>query len=51
MPVGNATNWTALGAGGSHSGALRTNGSRPTWGWNEYGQLGDGTVTSRSTPG
>ena len=30
--------------------ALRTDGSVWTWGWNNYGQLGDGTTTTRCNP-
>ncbi len=38
-------------AGGAHSLALPADGSRVwAWGDNEFGQLGDGTVTSRSYP-
>jgi alpha-tubulin suppressor-like RCC1 family protein len=33
---------TALGAGGQHSIAIKTDGSLRTWGYNQYGQLGDG---------
>jgi hypothetical protein len=41
----------AIAAGGSHSLALTANGSLWGWGYNYYGQLGDGTTTSRATPG
>ncbi|MFV2085503.1 RCC1 domain-containing protein [Micromonospora sp. LOL_021] len=39
-----------LGAGGRNSMALLGNGSPVAWGYNEYGQLGDGTRTNRLTP-
>ena len=30
--------------------ALKTNGTVWSWGWNHFGQLGDGTTTSRRVP-
>src|SRR5690554_3394964 len=36
--------------GGYHSAALTSSGRLFTWGRNNYGQLGDGTTTNRSTP-
>ena len=36
--------------GGSHSAAITKDGSLYIWGWNNYGQLGDGTTTGRYTP-
>ena len=36
--------------GGSHSAAITKDGSLYIWGWNNYGQLGDGTTTDRYTP-
>ena len=30
--------------------ALKNDGTVWTWGWNEYGQLGDGTTIQRTTP-
>ncbi|MFF8378621.1 hypothetical protein ACF07V_21125 [Streptomyces sp. NPDC015661] len=40
----------AGGAGGLHSLALRSDGSVRAWGYNGYGQLGDGTRLDRNTP-
>jgi alpha-tubulin suppressor-like RCC1 family protein len=37
----------ALGAGANHSLALTGTGREFAWGWNTYGQLGDGTFTTR----
>ncbi len=36
--------------GGGHTCAILDDGSVRCWGWNDYGQLGDGTTTSRNTP-
>ena len=41
---------TALAAGGLHTCALTTAGAVQCWGYNDYGQLGDGSATHRNTP-
>jgi len=43
------TGITAIAAGGSHALALKDDGTVYAWGYNEFGQLGDGTITSSST--
>jgi alpha-tubulin suppressor-like RCC1 family protein len=37
-------------AGFNHTCAWRTDGRIWCWGGNEFGQLGDGTTTNRTTP-
>jgi alpha-tubulin suppressor-like RCC1 family protein len=41
---------TAIAAGSHHSLALLKDGTVWAWGYNGYGQLGDGTVQSRDRP-
>jgi alpha-tubulin suppressor-like RCC1 family protein len=49
--AGVLTDVAAIAAGGYHSLALKKNGTLLTWGWNNVGQLGDGSLNSRSVPG
>ena len=41
---------TDIAAGGDHSLAPTSTGSALAWGGNDFGQLGDGTTTNRTTP-
>ena len=42
--------FASLGAGGSSNCGVTTGGEGYCWGWNDDGQLGDGTTTDRSEP-
>ena len=48
--AGYLTDITAIAAGCNHSLALKSDGTVWAWGYNHYGQLGDGTTTDSSTP-
>ena len=48
--VGDITNWSQVSAGIAHSLALTDNGIAYAWGDNSLGELGDGTIVSRSSP-
>jgi alpha-tubulin suppressor-like RCC1 family protein len=48
--AGGGTNWKQISAGGSHSTALKTDGTLWTWGNSSSGQLGDGTNVQKSSP-
>ena len=48
--VGGFTDWCQVSAGNAHSLGLRTNGTAWAWGGNLYGVLGDGSLTTRSSP-
>ena len=41
---------TAIAAGGYHNVALGSNGVAYTWGYNNNGQIGNGTITTQTTP-
>jgi len=49
--IGSSSAWSVLAAGAeTNSAAIGTDGSLWAWGHNNYGQLGDGTRTSKSSP-
>jgi len=45
-----ATNWKQVSCGRNHTGAIKVDGTLWTWGNNAYGQLGDFSSSSRSSP-
>jgi len=48
--VSGGTNWKAVSNVYLHTMAIKTDGTLWTWGYNFYGNLGDGTTTYRSSP-
>jgi alpha-tubulin suppressor-like RCC1 family protein len=48
--VGHQSSVRAIAMGWRHTCALTDEGAAACWGWNESGQLGDGTTTWHSTP-
>jgi alpha-tubulin suppressor-like RCC1 family protein len=48
--VGGFTDWVQISAGQIHTAAVRANGTAWAWGANGSGQLGDNTITARSSP-
>jgi len=44
------TNWKQVSGGGSHTAAIKTDGTLWLWGYNAYGRLGDNTTTGSSSP-
>ena len=51
--IGSATNWWDITAGDLHTVAIQSDGTLWTlwtWGWNYYGQLGNGLTNNRNTP-
>jgi hypothetical protein len=44
------TNWKQVSCGNINIAAIKTDGTLWTWGQGSYGQLGDNTITSKSTP-
>lgn len=50
MQVSGLRGVVAIAGGGYHSLALKSDGTVWAWGWNAYGQLGNGTTTNSSVP-
>jgi alpha-tubulin suppressor-like RCC1 family protein len=48
--VSGGTNWKQVACGSYHTTAIKTDGTLWLWGLNDYGQLGDETVVSKSSP-
>jgi alpha-tubulin suppressor-like RCC1 family protein len=48
--IGTALDWSGMVGGTFHTIALKTDGSFWAWGFNGFGQLGDGTTTTRLSP-
>jgi alpha-tubulin suppressor-like RCC1 family protein len=48
--IGSATNWASVSAGFGFTAALKADGTLWTWGLNDSGELGNGTITPATTP-
>lgn len=48
--IGNANTWKQVSAGNFHSAAIKNDGTLWIWGANTFGQLGDNTILSKSSP-
>lgn len=48
--IGSDDKWKFIDCNYNHAVAIKTDGTMWGWGWNLYGQLGDGTTSSRSSP-
>ena len=46
--IGAANDWVAVACGAAHTVALKSDGSLYAWGYNYYGQLGDGTTVDKT---
>jgi alpha-tubulin suppressor-like RCC1 family protein len=48
--IGTDSNWNKVATGYGFSAAIKTDGTLWTWGKNNYGQMGDTSVTAKSSP-
>jgi alpha-tubulin suppressor-like RCC1 family protein len=48
--LGSGGTWKIIGTGGYHTAGIRSDGTLWTWGYNSHGQIGDSTITMRSSP-
>jgi alpha-tubulin suppressor-like RCC1 family protein len=48
--ISGGTNWKQVSMGTFHISAIKTDGSLWLWGYNNYGQLGNNTITNKSSP-
>jgi alpha-tubulin suppressor-like RCC1 family protein len=48
--TGGSSGWSQVSTGFTHCIAIKTDGSLWSWGTNSYGELGDNTTTSRTSP-
>jgi alpha-tubulin suppressor-like RCC1 family protein len=48
--ISGGTNWKQVAGGSGHTAAIKTDGTLWTWGSNVFGELGDNTTTSKSSP-
>ena len=50
VQIGGLTDWSKISASGSHTLAIKADGTLWSWGTNSYGELGFNNVISRSSP-
>jgi alpha-tubulin suppressor-like RCC1 family protein len=48
--ISTGTNWKQVSCGSEHTSAIKTDGTLWSWGRNNYGQLCDNTIASKSSP-
>ena len=48
--ISGGSTWWLVGCSKGNTAAIKTDGTLWTWGWNNYGQLGDGTIAHKSSP-
>ncbi len=48
--IGNKSKWGKIASGQNHNLMIKSNGKLFAWGYNNYGQLGDGTTSERRFP-